>query len=192
MLTLAAVLALVVLEPSSPTSPGSLAGTASRSCRSLPLGGMGQVAGWRLHRGQEVELCVPEDWVALDPADGEGIRPSAPDSGVEVRLLDFLPLGEGTYGNFDRWLRDHRLRGKPLRVGRHRALRVQRRPTGGGVAVETFIAVPHTKSHGGVVEIFQLSARQGDPNLRKWTAIYDQMLASLRLLAPAVPTGKGE
>jgi hypothetical protein len=193
MLALAAVLALALLEPSSPISPGNPAAASSRSCRSLPVGGVGKVAGWRLHRDQWVELCVPDDWVALDPANGWVFRPpAAAGPGVEIMWVDYLPVRDGDYGNFDQWLRDHRFRGKRLRLGRHRALRAQTDSTGGSVTVRTLIAVPNTDWPGGRVQVFLLSVPHGDPNLRKWTAIYDQMLTSFRLLAPAGPTGKAE
>jgi hypothetical protein len=170
-----------------PETPGR--GPEDR-CASLNHRSAAGLARWRLYRGKEMELCIPADWVPFTDPDEEDGATTPPTAAVqaEVRLTGVLPARDSSYEDFDEWVRGRRLKGSALRVGTLGAFRVGTTDPRERV-LRTYIAVPYPPSRvGGVVDLFVLGLLGKGGRAAVWTAAYDSMLSSLRLLHETAST----
>jgi|SRR4051812_33363992 hypothetical protein len=144
-------------------------------------------AGWKGYEGTFIVVSIPPDWSFTTIGDDGFKPPASAHSTAEVTFMRKADK-DPSYVSFDRWLADRGVaKGKPIKVGRFRAMMAPVETSGDRVVARTYIAVPYLKKKGGAVRVFQLSADKTDPMLPSWTAIYEKMLKSLKLYEKNAP-----
>jgi hypothetical protein len=143
--------------------------------------------GWKEYEGTYLTVTIPPDWSFITVGDDGFKPPVTTHSSAEVVFVRKQEK-DPTYVNFDKWLREHAVKGgKAIKVGRFRAVMAPVETGDKKVVARTYIAVPYAKKKGGMVRLFQLDVDKDDADLARWTSIYEAMVKTLKLFETSAP-----